>query len=150
MSQCGPSSRLAIRAPRQEKSLGLVARDAIPAAFDRRVLLVLCLGLTLTRCAAAPPPAPIPVLVSYEQKLAWILRLEDQRLLRDPALPDPEDPRSVEGEDPEPPPATGGDAASGVLSLLPSATPDLLRLIEDPSAAIRRRSAACCSPFSIS
>jgi cyclophilin family peptidyl-prolyl cis-trans isomerase/HEAT repeat protein len=142
MSQCGPSSRLAIRAPRQEKSLGLVARDAIPAAFDRRVLLVLCLGLTLTRCAAAPPPAPIPVLVSYEQKLAWILRLEDQRLLRDPALPDPEDPRSVEGEDPEPPPATGGDAASGVLSLLPSATPDLLRLIEDPSAAIRRRSAA--------
>ena len=142
MSQCGPSSRLASRAPRQDILRGLVARDVIPAAFDRRVLLVLCLGLTLTRCAAAPPPTPIPVIVSYEQKLAWILRLEDQRLLRDPGLPDPEDPRSVEGEDPEPLPAAGGAAVSGVLSRPPSATPDLLRLIEDPSAAIRRRSAA--------
>ena len=110
--------------------------------FDRSVLLALFLGLTLTRCASAPPPpAPTPVVVSYEQKLAWILRLEDQRLLRDPALPEPEEPPTVEGVDPEALPVTGGGAAPGAVSLLQSATPDLLRLIEDPSAAIRRRSA---------
>ena len=123
------------------------ARDVhhgLPAArgaCDRRVLLVLFLGLTLPRCASAPPPAPIPVIVSYEQKLAWILRLEDQRLLRDPALGELEEAPSVEGEDLEATPVPGRAAAPGALSLPQSATPDLLRLIEDPSAAIRRRSA---------
>ena len=96
---------------------------AARGACDWRVLLVLFLVLTLTRCASAPPPAPIPVIVSYEQKLAWILRLEDQRLLRDPALPEPEDTPSVEGEDPEAPPAPRGAAAPGALRLPQSATP---------------------------
>ena len=114
---------------------------AARGACVRRVLLVLFLALPLTRCASVPPPAPTPIVVSYEQKLAWILRLEDQRLLRDPALPAPQDTPPVEGEDPEAPPVPGGAATSGVRSLPQSATPDLLRLIEDPSAAIRRRSA---------
>ena len=100
--------------------------------FDRRALLALLLGFTLTRCASAPPPpVPTPVVVAYEQKMAWILRLEDQRLLRDPALPARE----------EAPPVPGAAAAPGLVSLPRPAIPDLLRLIEDPSAAIRRRAA---------
>ena len=110
-------------------------------AFDRRVLLVLLLGLTLARCASTPPPVLTPVAVSHEQKLAWILRLEDQRLLRDPALPEPEEAVPVDGADPEASPAPGGVGAPGAVSLPKLATADLLRLVEDSSAAIRRRSA---------
>ena len=111
--------------------------------FDRRVLLVLFLGLTLTRCASAPPPAPTPtpVVIPRDQKLAWILRLEDQRLLRDPALPEPAETTPVEGVAPAVPLAAGSDTAPAAVTLPRAATPDLLRLIEDPSAAIRRRSA---------
>ncbi len=109
--------------------------------FDRRVLLVLFLGLTLTRCASAPPPVPTPVAVAYAQKVAWILRLEDQRVLRDPALPEPEPAPAAAAEDAGVPVASDGDAAPGAAILPRSATPDLLRLIEDSSAAVRRRSA---------
>ena len=110
--------------------------------FDRRALLALLLGLALTRCASTPPPpAPTQVVVSYEQKMAWILRLEDQRLLRDPALPAPEEAALVERGDPNAPPVPDAAVSPTVVRLPRSATPDLLRLIEDPSAAIRRRSA---------
>jgi hypothetical protein len=36
-------------------------------------------------CATTPPPPP-PV-VPFETKMSWILRLEDQRILRDAAVP---------------------------------------------------------------
>ena len=105
-------------------------------------LLVLFLGLTLTCCATTAPVAvPTPVVISHQQKLGWILRLEDQRLLRDPSLPEPEGTAAVEGADPGAPAPVGGAVAPGAVSLPQSATPDLLRLVEDPSAAIRRRSA---------
>ena len=112
-------------------------------AFRRCLLCGLLLGLTLTRCASTPPApvAPAPVVVTYEQKLAWILRLEDQRLLRDPALPEPEETPLLEEPGAPGAPSVPGAAAPESLSLQPSAAPDLLRLIEDPSAAIRRRSA---------
>ena len=55
------------------------------------------LALLLASASAAPVTwAATPVAgPSYEQKLAWILRLEDQRMLRDPvqqpvAVPEPE------------------------------------------------------------
>jgi cyclophilin family peptidyl-prolyl cis-trans isomerase/HEAT repeat protein len=99
----------------------------------------LFLGISLMRCAAAPPPAPTPVVIRHEQKLAWILRLEDQRVLRDPSLPVPVEAASVGGA--EASPAPDGGVAAGSVSLPHSATPDLIALLEDPSAAIRRRSA---------
>ena len=105
----------------------------------RRVPLVLFLGLILARCASAPPAAPTPVVISYEQKLAWILRLEDQRLLRDPALPAPAAGASDRSDRPVASLTDG--AAAGAVSLPRSATPDLFRLIDDPSGAVRRRSA---------
>src|SRR6266550_5597107 len=43
-------------------------------------------------CASAPPaPPPKPVGPSFEQKMGWILRLEDRRVLRDtdPAVAPP-------------------------------------------------------------
>ena len=87
--------------------------------------------------------APAPVAVSYEQKLSWILQLEDQRLLRDPALPDPDQVEDAPvqadetaGTDPNSPPAEPAPPPAP-----PVATPDLLHLIQDPSSAVRRRAA---------
>src|SRR5580765_864330 len=44
--------------------------------------------LVCAACASKPPGAPpevAPAAPSFEQKMSWILRLEDQRQLRDPA-----------------------------------------------------------------
>jgi HEAT repeat protein/cyclophilin family peptidyl-prolyl cis-trans isomerase len=80
-------------------------------------------------CGSAPPPPPAAMPVkpvdprSFEQKLAAILRLEDQRILRDPAPPPP------------PPPPTRGRAPVVVPP------PDLIRLLSDDEARVRRRAA---------
>ena len=108
------------------------------------VVFVLCVGLAFVGCSAAPPPVTLPdapFLVSYEQKLSWILQLEDQRLLRDPALPPPADSVApVEPEiDPSAVPAVGSGAPLPVVPVAPSDEPDLIRLAQDPSAAVRRR-----------
>jgi cyclophilin family peptidyl-prolyl cis-trans isomerase/HEAT repeat protein len=78
--------------------------------------------------AAAPAPPPPPV-VSLDRKVAWILRLEQQRTLRDLAggatapasLPDLE------------------AAASTRLTLKAAYLPDLVDLASDPDGAVRRR-----------
>ena len=75
-------------------------------------------------CATTPPP-PLPV-VPFETKMSWILRLEDQRILRDAAIPI------------LPPPVTQG--GRNVLPP-PPPPPDLVRLLEDGEARIRRRAA---------
>jgi cyclophilin family peptidyl-prolyl cis-trans isomerase/HEAT repeat protein len=85
-------------------------------------------ALATAACATAPPP-PAPVVVTYEQKLSWILRLEDQRVLRDP----PPAPAPV-------PPASGRGRAPVVA---PAAVPipDLTVLLTDSDARLRRRAA---------
>ena len=38
-------------------------------------------------CASAPPKPPAAPVIPVDQKLSWVLRLEDRRILRDPAPP---------------------------------------------------------------
>ena len=75
----------------------------------------------LASCATAPPPAPAPV--TFEQKMGWILRLEDQRVLRDPPPPAP----------------VVSPGGRGSAAAVPS--PDLIRLLSDGEARVRRRAA---------
>ena len=80
----------------------------------------------LAACASAPPPAPV-VIAPTEPPLATIVRLEDQRILRDVAPPAP--------VAPAPPPRRGRAVA------LPLPPPDLMTLLDDASARTRRRAA---------
>src|SRR5512132_2556260 len=50
----------------------------------------LALSALASGCASAPP-AKAPIY-TYEQKLAWIVRLEDQRVLHDPQPAPPPQP----------------------------------------------------------
>jgi HEAT repeat protein/cyclophilin family peptidyl-prolyl cis-trans isomerase len=88
-------------------------------------------ALCASACASAPPAAskaPAPAQATFEQKMAWILRLEDQRVLRDPApVVQPT------------PLATPGQKAAVIVP--PPPPPDLLRLLHDEEARLRRRAA---------
>lgn len=83
-------------------------------------------------CASAPPVAPKAPVIAPDQKMSWILRLEDQRILRapapPPAVPPPAPGNQKKGKKPEPPPP-------------PAVTPDLTALAADPDPRIRRRAA---------
>lgn len=68
-----------------------------------------------------PPPAPPRPVIPIDKKVAWILRLETQRVIADEAS------RS------EPP------SSVGPRVLIPAITPDLLALSLDPDNGIRRR-----------
>ncbi len=83
-------------------------------------------------CGPTPPPKlPAPVTVPESQKMAWILQLEDQRLLH-LDLPAPE---------PPPPPVKGRKPVPIVTPPKPSSSPDLAVLVRDSDARIRRRAA---------
>ncbi len=83
-----------------------------------------CLAILAATGCATSPPAKTEV-VTFEQKMAWILRLEDQRILRVPAPPVPAE-------------AARGRRAKAAPVVLP---PDLGRLLEDEEARVRRRAA---------
>jgi HEAT repeat protein/cyclophilin family peptidyl-prolyl cis-trans isomerase len=94
-----------------------------------RTTLAIAAALFVSACAAKAPPAPPkPPEPSFEEKSSWILRLEDQRLLRDP-IP----------EAPPPPPPVPGKPAPAVAA--PPPPPDLVRLLGDSQARVRRRAA---------
>ena len=92
------------------------------------ILLGTCMGLVPSGCVTAPRVAPTPP-PTFQEKLSWILRLEDQRVLRDPP----------------PPTAVAVDAstASAPDALLapPPPLPDLVALLDDAEPQLRRRAA---------
>src|SRR5450759_5994606 len=92
----------------------LVLPSRFPAALA--VLVVLPVWGLVSGCASVPPAPSAPV-VTYEQKLGWILRLEDQRVLHDPVAP------SLVSV-----PAAGGRVA--VVASPPAA--DLVQLLAEP------------------
>src|SRR5258705_922831 len=75
---------------RQAKGSGLVAPGRGWLRLERFVLGLL---LFSAACAKVPPAPPAPVVklpvVTWEEKVGWILRLEDQRILRHPNPPAP-------------------------------------------------------------
>jgi HEAT repeat protein/cyclophilin family peptidyl-prolyl cis-trans isomerase len=107
----------------------------------RNGAVLACLAATclVAACASAPtvpPPKPVATGPTFEQKMASILRLEDQRVLHDPPLPPPPPP-------PPPPAPVRGQrpAAAPPQAPPPPSPPDLLRLLRDDEARVRRRAA---------
>ena len=90
-----------------------------------RTRLAATVGLLTLAAGCASPPPPAAPAPAYEQKLAWILRLEDWRVLRDPSPPPPVAPPAGRNRRPT--------AAAPV--------PDLLALLGDVSPRVRRRAA---------
>src|SRR5262245_25544959 len=70
--------------------------------------------------APAPPPAPL----SFDRKMTWLLRLEQQRVVRD----------AVSAEETTP-------AAPDIGPIEPARSADLVALIRDTDGNIRRRAA---------
>jgi len=100
----------------------MTLRSAAPA-------LCLCVAILATACMATAPPVTtpeVPPKVSWEHKLAWIVRLEDQRLLRDP--------------NPAAPAVVLRPATKTLPALIAPPQPsDLLVLLRDAEARVRRR-----------
>jgi len=92
----------------------------------------LCLALTTAACAsreaavADAPLPPVPV-VTWEDKVAWMIRLEEQRILRDP--------------NPAPPAIVRAATPKSLAVYGPPAPSDLIRLLQDEEARVRRRAA---------
>lgn len=80
-------------------------------------------------CASAAPKAPATPAVTADQKMSWMLRLEDQRILR---VPEPPPPAVV-----TPAPKPRRNAPPPVVA----PTPNLAVLVADPDPRIRRRAA---------
>ena len=100
--------------------------------LKRRVALVVAVVAVHAACMNTPPPKlPSAPVVPDRQKHAWILQLEDQRLLKIDLPPAP----------PPPAPAKGKKPAKVVPPPPPTSSPDLAVLLRDADPRIRRRAA---------
>jgi cyclophilin family peptidyl-prolyl cis-trans isomerase/HEAT repeat protein len=100
---------------------------------QRALIAFTALALISGACASAPAVAPKAPTIAPDLKMSWILRLEDQRILRAPAPPPialapPPAGNQKKSKNAPPPPA-------------PAAQPDLAVLATDQDPRIRRRAA---------
>ena len=113
----------------------MLAADTHSARRSRRTPRVLAGLLSFAAlvapfgCATAPPAPPKPLAVAHEKKMAWMLQLEDQRILKLPEPPPPPVVAPVKGQRPVPLPPP------------PESVPDLTKLATDADPRIRRRAA---------
>ncbi len=86
----------------------------------------------LAACASGPVVAPAArPAQTFDEKMGWILRLEEDRMLESPAPPAP----------PPPPPASARGRRAPVTMPSPPPRPDLVALLKDEDPRIRRRAA---------
>src|SRR5579862_3454093 len=107
-----------------------------------RTIAAIVLACCASACASAPPvPATARPTAgpTYDQKLSWMLRLEDERVLRDPAPPVPEPPPV---EPPRPGQKPGVALPNITASAAPPLVPDLVRLLGDGAARSRSGASA--------
>jgi len=95
-----------------------------------------CASAPVAPVFSAPQGSPVVPVTTWEEKIGWILRLEDQRLLRDP---NPPPPRVIRPATPRLP---------AVVAPLPPS--DLIRLLGDPEARVRRRAALALGRIGLS
>lgn len=102
---------------------------AAVAFRTRSSLACALLALLASGCLPTPPPVTsvTPPKVTWNDKLAWILRLEDQRLIREPNPPAP---------------VVLVPATRTAPQIVAPAPPtDLVRMLDDTEARVRRRAA---------
>jgi cyclophilin family peptidyl-prolyl cis-trans isomerase len=99
-----------------------------------RVIVFVWVAAMCGACGSAPPPRPaVTPTVTGDQKMSWILRLEDKRILRDPAPAEP-----------APPPPVLPQPKSKAKQAPPPPPPvvaDLTTLTSDADPRVRRRAA---------
>ena len=102
-------------------------KDSRSSCALKFVPWALGLALASAGCASVPAPLPEPRVVTWEDKLPWMMRLEDQRILRDP--------------NPPPPVVLMPATSTRPAIVAPSSPSDLIRLLSDNEARVRRRAA---------
>src|SRR5436190_14148673 len=101
---------------------------------QQRVIGLVSIAAFCAACGSAPPPKPaVTPTVAVDQKMSWILRLEDKRILRDPAPPAP--------AEPPPPPVKSKSKAKPPPPPPAPVIADLTTLASDADPRIRRRAA---------
>jgi len=109
------------------------------AILHRRSVAAALVAVLAAGCASAPPAAAptidpnLALDMKIEQKVSWMLQMEDRRILRVATPPAPAPPPA--------PPARGRARATAAPAPVRVVTPDLTTLLGDAEPRVRRRAA---------